>query len=362
MSRPTPDEALAFAFGATWGRRQTREGSSCFNNYTLVWTGDNALVAGPQYKTSHWTPNPGITLSCRDENPPQGITRYAAHTGLPWNLTAALNAQPLPEFASRRIALLSSLPAILLLIIAAAYFAWRSISRELGAAHLQSDFVSSVSHEFRTPLTSLRQFNEMLVDGPDLPRETRMNYYLAQGRATDRLSRLVEKVLDFGRMEAGRRPYHLELIDAAALVREVCAEFAAEPAAREFAIDCAVPVEPLPVDGDAEALSRALWNLLDNAVKYSGKSRRIRIEAAANGSGVAIRVVDHGLGIPRNEQARLFQRFVRGQSILEMGIPGTGIGLAMVRHIAEAHRGRVDVASTEGQGSTFSLLLPGKGS
>ena len=280
---------------------------------------------------------------------------------MPWSIAAPFDTQPLPEFSARRAALLAALPALLILICAVAYFAWRAISRELGMARLQSDFVASVSHEFRTPLTSLRQFGEMLTDEPDLSAETRLNYYRAQNRATDRLSRLVETLLDFGRMEAGRRPYQLEPVDTAALVREVTAEFSGEPIARGFEIECRTPDHPLAVDADREALSRAIWNLLHNAVKYSGERRDVRIEATANGSGVTVRVVDHGYGIPRHEQAGLFQKFIRGESTRKRGIPGTGIGLAMVRHIAEAHGGRVEVQSAEGEGSVFSLTLPGKG-
>src|SRR5262249_7451692 len=152
---------------------------------------------------------------------------------------------------------------------------------------LQSDFVASVSHEFRTPLTSLRQFGEMLTDEPDLPTETRLSYYKAQNRATDRLSRLVETLLDFGRMEAGRRPYQLEPSDVAARVRDLTAEFPSDPIAGGFEIECRTPDHWLLVDADREALSRAIWTLLHNAVKSSGDRRDVLIEAAANGSGVA---------------------------------------------------------------------------
>ncbi len=351
----------AAALNSLWLRRKAAEGSLCHDGYTLIWQRDNALLAGPQYKAAHWESPAGVQLHCAGNAARPGITRPSAATGLPWNITTALDSQPLPEFAARRTVLLAALPALVMLIFAVAYFAWRAISREIGIARLQSDFVAAVSHEFRTPLTSLRQFGEMLIDEPNLPVETRLSYYTAQNRATNRLSRLVETLLDFGRMEAGRRPYQLEAVDAAALVRELTAEFAREPLARGFEIECRTPDHPLPVNADREALGRAIWNLLHNAVKYSGDRRDVLIEAAAVGSGVTVRVVDHGFGIPRQEQALLFQKFVRGESARKRGIVGTGIGLAMVRHIAEAHGGRVEVQSIEGEGSTFSLMLPGKG-
>jgi signal transduction histidine kinase len=358
---PAQMREQAAAVSALWQQRHGQEGSLCHAGYTLVWHGDNALLAGPRYLEARWESPSGVHLSCAGDGALEGVTRPSSLTGLPWNVTATLDWRPLPEFSARRTALIAALPALLILICAVAYFAWRAISRELGMARLQSDFVASVSHEFRTPLTSLRQFGEMLTDEPDLPSETRLSYYRAQGRATDRLSRLVETLLDFGRMEAGRRPYQLEPVDAAALVRELTAEFSGEPIARGFEIECRTPDHPLPVDADREALSRAIWNLLNNAVKYSGDRRDVLIEAAANGSGVSIRVVDHGFGIPHHEQGHLFEKFVRGESNRKRGIPGTGIGLAMVRHIAEAHGGRVEVESIEGEGSTFSLTLPGKG-
>lgn len=361
LDPPAQMQQEAIAVSVLWQRRHALEGGICHAGYTLIWHGEDALFAGPRYRAAHWESPFGVHLACAGETAPQGLTRQSSLTGLPWSITAPLDSRPLPEFAARRTAMLAALPALLILICAVAYFAWRAISRELGIARLRSDFVASVSHEFRTPLTALRQFGEMLTDEPDLPGETRLSYYKAQNRATDRLSRLVETLLDFGRMEAGRRPYQLEPVDAAALVRELTAEFSSEPIARGFEIECRTPDHPLPVDADREALSRAIWNLLNNAVKYSGTRRDVLIEAAANGSGVTVRVVDHGFGIPRQEQAGLFQKFVRGESISKRGIPGTGIGLAMVRHIAEAHGGRVEVQSVEGEGSTFSLMLPRKG-
>ena len=187
------------------------------------------------------------------------------------------------------------LALVVLFVVAATYFAGRAVSRELAAATLQSDFVSAVSHEFRTPLTSMKQFTEMLVEDDDLPAEERREFYRAQERATRRLSRLVESLLDFGRMEAGARPYRLEPLDAADLVRTVVEEFRQEGGCKGFTIECAVPEARVPIDGDREALAQALWNLLDNAVKYSGDSRTVRVEVE-DGDPVAIRSPRSGSG------------------------------------------------------------------
>jgi signal transduction histidine kinase len=348
---------------------------------TILWRASaddvTALLAGPHYQRRRWFESAfkvpdsgGFLFSVGDRS---GGTIYgerrstslpttlrsASVTGLPWDIsvTTADPAAALGSFAQRRRVMIFALALVVLFVIAASYFAGRAVSRELRAATLQSDFVSAVSHEFRTPLTSMRQFTEMLVEDDDLPAEERHVCYAAQERATRRLSRLVESLLDFGRMEAGARPYRRETLDAGALVETVVEEFRQEGEARGFAIEYAVPDREIPVDGDREALAQALWNLLDNAVKYSGTSRNVRVEVDDNGP-VAIRVRDQGLGIAPAERRRILRKFVRGSSAVQSGIKGTGIGLAMVKHIVDAHGGKVTVESTPGAGSIFTIEVP----
>ena len=159
-------------------------------------------------------------------------------------------------------------------------------------------------------------------------------------------------------MEAGARPYRLEPLDAGELVKTVVEEFRQEGGCNSFSIECAVPEGAVPIDGDREALAQALWNLLDNAVKYSGDSRTVGVEVDDGGKLVAIRVRDQGLGITPAERRRIFEKFARGSSAAAAGVKGTGIGLAMVRHIVDAHGGRVKVESQPGDGSTFTIELP----
>jgi two-component system phosphate regulon sensor histidine kinase PhoR len=244
-----------------------------------------------------------------------------------------------------------------LFVIAASYLIGRAVSRELAAAQLQSDFVSAVSHEFRTPLTSMRQFTEMLVEDENIPEGKRRAYYQAQERATRRLSRLVESLLDFGRMEAGARPYRLERLDIGRMVRRVMEEFKLETDSNNLVMDCDIPDKGTKVNADREALAQALWNLLDNAVKYSGENPVVLVEVRV-GNQVAIYVRDQGPGIPRSEKNRIFRKFTRGSSAEKLGIKGTGIGLAMVKHIVDAHGGKVLVDSVPGNGSAFTILLP----
>ena len=344
---------------------------------TIIWTsiksGTAAFIAGPRYLQSHWMndlrkavfPAQPYLAGAGGGNPLDTlkIQRTAADTGLPWAIIVA-NApgQPEPqEFAARRRNLTAGLAALVILIAAGSYFILRAVNRELAVARLQSDFVSAVSHEFRTPLTTLRQFNELLAEDDGPTPEKRRAFYEAQSRATERLHRLVESVLDFGRMEEGRRPYHFLPIDAGTFAQDVTEEFRRETTGQGFTVNCSSDSGPHPVSADPDALSRALWNLLDNAVKYSGNSRDVGVEVSRANGSVSIAVSDQGIGIPASEQKVVFQKFVRGAASISGGIRGTGLGLAMVRHIVEAHSGTVNLQSQEGQGSTFTIVLPAKG-
>ncbi len=343
---------------------------------TIAWVSDTsraaAFIAGPRFLETHWmallqkaaSPAQVYLAGVGTVPPPdaQRVQRTAADTGLPWTLVvAATGGQREPaEFLARRRNLFAGMAAVLVLVASGSYFLWRSVNRDLAVARLQSDFVSAVSHEFRTPLTVLRQFNDLLAEEDGPTPEKRRRYYEGQTRATERLHRLVESLLDFARMEAGRRPYRFDRLDAGALARDVVEEFRLEAGGLGFAVTCGLDSAAYPVAADREALSRALWNLLDNAVKYSGASRAIEVEVRRADGVVSIGVRDHGIGIPAAEQKRIFQKFVRGEAARSGGIKGTGLGLAMVRHIVDAHGGTVEVRSAAGEGSAFTIALPAK--
>ena len=348
---------------------------------TVLWRASNErvamLVAGARHQQRRWfepalaaLDRPGVAIAFVGEGahvlhgatPAAGspeTRRLATATGLPWTIVAT-DTDPegdLRGSTQRRRLIVMGLGALALLVVAASYLIGRAVSRELAAARLQSDFVSAVSHEFRTPLTSLAEFTEILIEHEDAPLEKRRVFHQAQARATRRLTRLVESLLDFGRMEAGARPYRLEPLDAAELADDVVRDFRQQVDGAGFTIDCARPEGTAMVKADRDALAQALWNLLDNAVKYSGESRDVRVEVETNGQ-VAIRVRDRGYGTQPSEQKEIFRKFARGAAARELGVKGTGIGLAMVKHIVAAHGGTIRVDSEPGHGSTFTILLP----
>ena len=289
------------------------------------------------------------------------VTRAASGTGLPWTLVLSPgeSARQTQELAGRRRLLSSGLAAIVLLLAGGSYLLWRVVQRELAVARLQTDFVSAVSHEFRTPLTSLRHVTDLLEEDDELPRGQRSAFYQVLSRNTERLQRLVENLLDFARMQGGRKPYDLQPVDTGALTAQVVEDFRAEGGHPASAIDLDVQdAGRLTVRADVESLTHAVWNLLDNAVKYSPQGPAIRVSVRRHSAGVAIAVQDTGIGIPRHERREIFRSFARGDQVPKRGIKGTGLGLALVSHIVKAHGGTIELQSEEGVGSTFRLVLP----
>ncbi len=337
----------------------------------------SALLAGPEYVRARWVEGVSraletnrVELCLRDGSgnvvlgpaPSAGgprALRAATDTGLPWAVivTEAGSSSGETPFASRRRLLLSGLALAAVLVLAGSTLVARAVSRELAVARLKSDFVSAVSHEFRTPLATLRQLTENLSDGRVGDEGRRQAYYQAQARATSRLSRLVERLLDFGRMEAGALRYRPEPLDLGKLVRSVVDEFEHVVADTGHRIEVAIDPKVPPVRADGEALAQAVWNLLDNAIKYSPGRPAVWIEVADEDGQAALRVRDEGPGILPEERKDLFREFTRGAAARAGGVKGTGIGLAMVNHIVRAHRGRIRVDSAPGQGSTFTILL-----
>jgi signal transduction histidine kinase len=261
--------------------------------------------------------------------------------------------------ARRRWLYLAMLAVMVGGLLAAGLVAGRTLKRQVEVARLKSQFVAAVSHEFRSPLTGISQLSELLVAGKVADDTRRQQYYELIHSESRRLSRLVEQVLDFARMEDGRKEYRLERVETSSWLRGVADEFQQTPAAQGRTIAVSVPEELPPLMIDAQAVGGAIHNLLDNAVKYSPGCNTVRLDASvqADGGGVAISVRDEGVGIPPDEQQHLFDRFYRGHQLADV-VPGTGLGLSLVKHVVSAHGGQVSVTSTPGKGTTFTMALP----
>jgi signal transduction histidine kinase len=241
-------------------------------------------------------------------------------------------------------------------LVVATILTLRTVGKELEVARLKSQFVSAVSHEFRTPLTGIRQFSEMLLHDRIEADERRHHYYALILGASERLSRLVENVLDFARIEEGRQEYHLTRLETTAWLRGVAADFQGMLAAGK-ALEIDVPDGLPSIIGDGQALGRAIHNLLDNAVKYSPSCATVWLYAESCDGWVTIRVRDLGVGIPAHEQRHVFERFFRGTELSHI-VKGAGLGLSLVRHIVAAHHATLDFESTPGRGTTFVVRVP----
>jgi two-component system phosphate regulon sensor histidine kinase PhoR len=232
------------------------------------------------------------------------------------------------------------------------------LRREANLSKLQLDFVSKVSHELRTPLTSIRMFAEMLQtdDGRDADH-TRVCLEVLQ-KETTRLTERIERLLDWGRMESGRRIYQRNVETATGILEEAVAAFRASTLGRERIVRLEVAPALPAVLGDRGALADALVNLLSNADKYSPETEEIILSATADARTVRFAVIDRGIGIPRREHRRIFEKFYRVDERLSRAVEGSGLGLSIVQHVALGHGGRVEVDSEPGRGSAFTIVLP----
>jgi len=234
----------------------------------------------------------------------------------------------------------------------------RIITRELELGKMKSDFVSTVSHEFKSPLTSIRQLAEMLQGGRVPSEERRREYYQVLVEQSERLSSLIDNILDFAKMEEGKKAFTFEKVDMGALLAEVVATIQQQVRHAGFTVQARIE-GPLPsLRADRAAISQAISNLIDNAVKYSADATEVTVLAYTDDRHIVIAVQDFGVGIKPDEIDRVFERFYRGGDELTRTVKGSGLGLTLVKQIVQAHHGSVQVESEPGRGSTFSIRLP----
>jgi len=238
------------------------------------------------------------------------------------------------------------------------YLLLHSVNRELQTAEMRSHFVASVSHELKTPLTAIRMFAETLALGRTRDDSTRSEYLNTIVSESERLTRLVESVLDFSKIEQGKKIYRMRPTELPDVVRSAAKAMQYPLAQQGFDLNVRIDEELPSVSADADALEQAILNLLSNAMKYSSNSRQIELCCSRLNGNAVITVTDRGIGISHNDQPRIFEKFYRVRSSDTDLIAGTGLGLTLVKHIAQAHGGSVDVESAPGKGSTFSIRIP----
>jgi two-component system phosphate regulon sensor histidine kinase PhoR len=229
------------------------------------------------------------------------------------------------------------------------------VGKGASLVQVQNDFLSSVSHELRTPLTSMRLFMESLRTGR-LPAEDNQRVVELLSRELDRLDGLVGRLLELSKLESGRHAFARRRVDVAELLTEAISVF--DAATLGLPTPVTTHIEPdLALVGDRSTLSRAIANLLINAWKYSEADKRIVLSARNHGRWIEVTVEDNGIGIARHEQGEVFEEFARGKAAIDRGTPGVGLGLAFVRAVVRAHKGKVLITSVPGQGSSFTLRL-----
>jgi signal transduction histidine kinase len=250
------------------------------------------------------------------------------------------------------------LGALSAFMVGGIWLTYRNVSREMNLARLKSDFVANVSHELRTPLALIRLYAETLELGRLTAKEKYQEYFRIIREESERLTALINNILDFSRIEAGRKEYEFKETDLADLVRSTLDSYRFQIEQNGFSLEENISGDIPPLSVDREAIARSLLNLVNNALKYSKDQKYIGVSLYRANSRVNLEVRDRGIGIPPNEQEKIFEKFYRCGDPLVHNVKGSGLGLSLVRHIARAHGGDVLVESIPQKGSTFTIALP----
>ncbi len=278
----------------------------------------------------------------------------------PWKINVYLKNPGSAErqFNFRRNTYILTVAVVMAALLFGGFFAIRSTAKELELAKMKSEFVSTVSHEFRTPLTSIRYLADLLRRGRVKGEERRQEYFDTISSEGERLSRLIENILDFSKIEAGMKEYQFEKTDIAALVKNTASRFKEHTKGKEYTLKTEISDRMPAITADKEAVSRALDNLLDNAIKYSGKRSKIILRAWSSERNIFVEVEDKGVGISKEDQKQVFKKFYRSNRLEEKMVRGSGIGLTIVEHIVKSHGGEVLLESAVGKGTKVTIKLP----
>jgi signal transduction histidine kinase len=317
--------------------------------------GLNIRIAGPEGQLILYGRDPGYER-----------TAYVVSLAGPfadYSVRVAANSNSAVVWAGRFVTLLVVFIALMgLVVIGATIFGLRYTVRQLELAQIKSSFVSNVSHELKTPIALIRLAVETLEMRRYSSPEDSEKFLRSISRETMRLNQLVDNILDFARLEAGRKVFQFSTVSMLDIVRDAVESFRPRLEDQGFKLEVELPSELPMVRGDGAALSQCVLNLLDNAMKYSKARREVKVLAAARGSGgataVTVSVSDRGIGISPRDQKSIFEKFVRIETGLVHDVKGAGLGLSLVDQIMRAHGGRIELKSALGEGSTFTLVLP----
>jgi signal transduction histidine kinase len=235
---------------------------------------------------------------------------------------------------------------------------YSNVRREMHLSKLKSDFVANVSHELKTPLALIRLFAETLELGRASSEDKARQYYRVINKESQRLTQLINNILDFSRIEAGRKEYRFAATDVGAIVLEVIDAYRFPIEQQGFELSVRIDDDLPEVEVDKEAIGQALINLVNNAIKYSRDQKFVGLDVRRDADRLLIAVTDRGIGVAKSEERKIFEKFYRAEDSLVHETKGSGLGLPLVQHIMEAHGGSVDIESTPGRGSTFTLILP----
>jgi signal transduction histidine kinase len=297
---------------------------------------------------SNWAPKDGYLLESNLDRP---FSNWRAAVGLKDSNLDELTRNSFLHSAGATLLVLIFLFLGMALII-------RATDREARLAQAKSNFVANVSHELKTPLSLLSLFSEILELGLVDNEEKKAEYYRIIRHESLRLNNVIDNILDFAKIEAGRKTYKFADGDMAEVIENVLSRYRYQITNSGFDVQTNLQPGLPPVVIDRDAMAQAISNLVDNAIKYSGDVKQLSIKTETHGSDLSIEIADHGIGIPRAEQAKVFEKFYRVGNGLVHDVKGSGLGLSLVKHIIEAHKGTISVESDVGKGSRFTILLP----
>jgi two-component system phosphate regulon sensor histidine kinase PhoR len=275
-----------------------------------------------------------------------------------YKLGISLRGESIEELARGRFYInMLMILGIDLILLLGAWIVFKMIRQQMQLAHMKSDFVSNVSHELRTPLALIRMYAETLELGRIPEIQKQQEYYRIIRQESERLSRLINNILNFSRIEAGKKEYHFQEVDLNRLIQNLLEMYSYHIASKGFKLSVILDPSVPRIIADEEAVTEALLNLLDNAIKYSAQEKFIAVRSLQRDGKACIQVEDHGIGIEASQTRYIFEKFYRVSHNLVHNTKGSGLGLTLVKHIMDAHHGRVELKSTPGKGSCFSLIF-----